>query len=101
MTTTHTPPREVIRRATEASAPGATHAGTHGRPPAIAPAGGVITHGAVALHAHPLDPAVWQRILTTVRMQHPTLNRVWFDQMAPRQLTNGVIQVTVATPAQL
>jgi chromosomal replication initiator protein len=48
-----------------------------------------------------LDPAVWQRILTQVRIQHPGLNRVWFDEMVPRQLTNGVIQVTVATPAQL
>jgi chromosomal replication initiator protein len=34
-------------------------------------------------------------------MNHPTLNRTWFDQMVPRQLTNGVIQVTIATPAQL
>ena len=48
-----------------------------------------------------LDPAVWQRILTQVRIQHPGLNRVWFDAMVPRQLTNGVIQVTVATPAQM
>jgi len=52
-------------------------------------------------HHSLLDPTVWQRILTSVRLQHPSLNRVWFDQMAPRQLTNGVIQVTVATPAQL
>src|SRR4051812_40487813 len=51
---------------------------------------------------HPIfDQAIWQRILQTVRLQHPTLNRVWFDQMSPRQLTNGVIQVTVNTPAQL
>ncbi len=51
---------------------------------------------------HPVfDQAIWQRILQTVRLQHPTLNRVWFDQMSPRQLTNGVIQVTVNTPAQL
>ena len=49
----------------------------------------------------PLDPSVWQQILATVRSHHPSLNRVWFDQMVPRQLTNGVIQVTVATPAQL
>ena len=49
----------------------------------------------------PLDPAVWQRVLQSVRIQHPSLNRVWFDQMTPRQLTNGVIQVTVATAAQL
>jgi chromosomal replication initiator protein len=47
------------------------------------------------------DPSVWQRILQSVRLQHPSLNRVWFDQMTPRQLTNGVIQVTVGTPAQL
>jgi chromosomal replication initiator protein len=49
----------------------------------------------------PLDGSVWQQILGAVRTQHPSLNRVWFDQMVPRQLTNGVIQVTVATPAQL
>jgi chromosomal replication initiator protein len=48
-----------------------------------------------------VDAATWQRILTNVRLQHPSLNRVWFDQMQARQLTNGVIQVTVATPAQL
>src|SRR5947209_8314711 len=48
-----------------------------------------------------LDPSLWQRILQQVRAQHPGLNRVWFDEMVPRQLTNGVIQVTVATPAQL
>src|SRR5690242_8980887 len=47
------------------------------------------------------DPTAWQRILTNVRVNHPTLNRTWFDQMQPRLLTNGVIQVTVATPAQL
>src|SRR5438477_4287165 len=47
------------------------------------------------------DPTVWQQILQTVRTHHPSLNRTWFDQMTPRQLTNGVIQVTVATPAQL
>src|SRR5437762_13809921 len=47
------------------------------------------------------DPTLWQRILQNVRHHHPSLNRVWFDQMSPRQLTNGVIQVTVATPAQL
>src|SRR5438552_1102441 len=48
-----------------------------------------------------LDPALWQRILHAVRKQHPSLNRVWFDEMTPRQLTNGVIQVTVLTAAQL
>jgi chromosomal replication initiator protein len=47
------------------------------------------------------DPALWQQILQRVRTAHPSLHRVWFDQLAPRQLTNGVIQVTVATPAQL
>ena len=48
-----------------------------------------------------LDPSIWQQILHHIRYQHPSLNRTWFDQMIPRQLTNGVIQVTVATPAQL
>jgi chromosomal replication initiator protein len=47
------------------------------------------------------DPAIWQRMLQHVRSQHPSLNRTWFDEMSPRQLTNGIIQVTVATPAQL
>ena len=49
----------------------------------------------------PLDAAVWQEILRGIRASHPSLNRVWFDQMVPRQLTNGVIQVTGRTPAQL
>jgi chromosomal replication initiator protein len=49
----------------------------------------------------PLDASMWREILATVRIQHPGLNRVWFDQMAPRQLTNGVIQVTVTNGAQL
>src|SRR3954469_22000657 len=48
-----------------------------------------------------LDPSSWQRMLQIVRTQHPSLNRSWFDQLTPRQLTNGVIQVYVATPAQL
>src|SRR4051794_12414352 len=47
------------------------------------------------------DPTAWQKILGAVRTAHPSLNRVWFDQITPRQLTNGVIQVTVPTPAQL
>jgi chromosomal replication initiator protein len=49
----------------------------------------------------PFDPTIWQQILTTVRTQHPSLHRVWFDQMAPRQVSNGVIQVCVQTLAQL
>jgi chromosomal replication initiator protein len=48
-----------------------------------------------------MDAADWQKILQHVRANHPGLNRVWFDEMVPRQLTNGVIQATVATPAQL
>src|SRR6188474_3159701 len=47
------------------------------------------------------DSVTWENILKSVRTHHPSLNRVWFDQLVPRQLTNGVIQVTVATPAQL
>ncbi|MFI5381377.1 MAG: chromosomal replication initiator protein DnaA [Tepidisphaerales bacterium] len=49
----------------------------------------------------PLDPSIWRQIMQAVRIQHPGLNRNWFDQMVPRQLTNGVIQVTLPTPAQL
>src|SRR5687768_145182 len=48
-----------------------------------------------------VDPAIWQQILHTVRLQHPSLNRVWFDQLVARHLTNGVIQATVARPAEL
>ena len=48
-----------------------------------------------------LEPSLWQQILHTVRLQHPSLNRVWFDQLVARQLTNGVIQVTVARPPEL
>ncbi len=48
-----------------------------------------------------LDPLVWQQILQTLRAQHPSLHRVWFDQLSARQLTNGVIQVTVRSSAEL
>src|SRR5207237_6170238 len=51
--------------------------------------------------SHSFDPGTWQQILGIVRAHHPRLHRVWFDQMTPKQLTNGVIQVTVQTPAQL
>ena len=47
------------------------------------------------------DPSVWQRILQEVRNQHPSLNRIWFDQLVPRHLTAGVIQVLVPNLAQL
>jgi chromosomal replication initiator protein len=47
------------------------------------------------------DPAAWRQILDAVRAQHPSLHRIWFDQLIPRQLTNGVVQATVQTPAQL
>src|SRR5579872_6466815 len=47
------------------------------------------------------DPSVWQKILQEVRRQHPGLNRVWFDQLLPRQITNGIVQVIVPTVAQL
>ncbi|HWB53772.1 MAG TPA: chromosomal replication initiator protein DnaA [Tepidisphaeraceae bacterium] len=48
-----------------------------------------------------VDPVTWQKILHVVRMQQPGLNRVWFDSIVPRQLTNGVIQACVETAAQL
>jgi chromosomal replication initiator protein len=54
-----------------------------------------------AYEAPVFDPTLWQRILDSVRTHHPSLHRVWFDRLIPRQLTNGVIQVTVQTAAQL
>ena len=48
-----------------------------------------------------LETQTWQRIVGRVRQAHPTLVRQWFEDMVPRQLTNGVIQVTVPTIAQL
>jgi chromosomal replication initiator protein len=54
-----------------------------------------------AHEASSLDPTIWRQILQSVRIHHPSLNRLWFDEMVPRQLTNGVIQVTIGTPAQL
>jgi chromosomal replication initiator protein len=90
MTMTHTPPRQGGRHTFDPQSP---HAALR---PGPTP-NGAGPHGGPA----PLDPTVWQRILSNVRVQHPTLNRVWFDEMTPRQLTNGVIQVTVGTPAQL
>ena len=49
-------------------------------------------------HAASFDPTQWQRILQQVRLHHPTLNREWFTQLNPRQLTNGVIQANI-TPS--
>jgi hypothetical protein len=43
-----------------------------------------------------IDLGLWERILQTARSQHPSLNRLWFDQLTPRSFANGVIQV--ATP---
>jgi chromosomal replication initiator protein len=76
---------------------------THSPSPREAGTGGRNPHLPVrrSVESAVFDPAIWQQILQTVRTQHPTLNRTWFDQLVPRQLTNGVIQVTVATPAQL
>ena len=75
------------------------------RPPAtpLTAARSTVLRQAQARPAEParFDANLWHNILQIVRQQHPTLHRVWFDQMVPRQLTNGVIQVTIATPAQL
>ena len=67
----------------------------------LAAAGHVSRRSADASTITALDPATWQLILQNVRNAHPTLHRVWFDQLVPRQLTNGVIQALVATAAQL
>ena len=52
-------------------------------------------------HAPRLDPGVWHRVLTHVRLTNPSLNRKWFEDLVPRQLSNGVIHVTCETLAQL
>jgi chromosomal replication initiator protein len=49
----------------------------------------------------PLDASLWARIVGRVRHQHPTLSRLWFDQLIAKQLSPMVIQVTVPTLAQL
>src|SRR5438105_12043057 len=99
MTTTQShPPREAIRRAIEPASAGYSAANGHSSAHAAH-----VAHNAHGPHGSlaAFDPGAWQRMLQSVRNQHPSLNRVWFDEMVPRQLTNGVIQVTVATPAQL
>ena len=58
-------------------------------------------HSAGYSSAPRLDAGVWHRILTNVRLMHPTLNRAWFDSLVPRQLPNGVIHVSCDTLAQL
>jgi chromosomal replication initiator protein len=51
--------------------------------------------------AVPFDPAAWQEILAIVRRQHPGLNRIWFENLEPQRLSNGVIQATVRTMGEL
>jgi chromosomal replication initiator protein len=48
-----------------------------------------------------LDPAQWQDILAHVKANHPSLHRTWFDQMEPRQISGGFIQVGVTNAAQM
>ena len=48
-----------------------------------------------------LDAGVWRRVLTHVRLTHPSLNRTWFETLVPRQLDNGVIHVVCESLAQL
>lgn len=50
---------------------------------------------------NPVEMGVWGKILTRVREKHPTLNRQWFDQLAARQLSPMVVQVSVPSVAQL
>ena len=54
--------------------------------------------GAAGLH---VDPKDWQNILKHVGRHHPSLNRLWFADLTPRQLTNGMIQVLTPTAAQM
>ena len=48
-----------------------------------------------------VDPKEWQLVLRHVRRHHPALARDWFDDLVPRQLTNGMIQVLVPSLAHL
>ena len=48
-----------------------------------------------------VDPKDWLNILRHVRRHHPSLNRTWFDDLAAKQLTNGMIQVLTPTLPQL
>ncbi|MGC4031747.1 MAG: hypothetical protein QM754_08440 [Tepidisphaeraceae bacterium] len=48
-----------------------------------------------------LDPEQWQAILGHVRQHHPSMNRVWFDQLVAHELSNGMIQVKTQTLPQL
>ena len=49
----------------------------------------------------PVEPAVWRKILATVKAHHPSLHRAWFEELTARQLTNGTIQVVTPRWAQL
>lgn len=40
-----------------------------------------------------LDSNTWLDILRHIRIHHPSLNRVWFDQLVAHELSNGMIQV--------
>ncbi|MEM8874475.1 MAG: chromosomal replication initiator protein DnaA [Planctomycetota bacterium] len=49
----------------------------------------------------PLDESTWRRILTQVKIHHPTLNRAWFAQLRPLAIDGGVIAVHCQDIAQL
>jgi chromosomal replication initiator protein len=66
---------------------------THTPPPREAPPRRVV-------EASPLDPVIWQKILQIFRTQHPGMVRNWFEQLTPRQESNGTIQVQVQNAAQ-
>jgi chromosomal replication initiator protein len=61
---------------------------------------GVVVSGSVADHV-PLDTGIWADILKLVKQQHPSLHRVWFDQLSAYELSNGMIQVKAANMPQL
>ena len=48
-----------------------------------------------------VDVQIWTRVLQSVQHRHPTLYRIWFNELEARQLTNGVIQVSTPTVAHL
>ena len=61
---------------------------------------GHVVSGSVTDHT-PLNPDVWAEILKLVKQQHPSLHRVWFDQLAAFELSNGMVQVKALNMPQL
>ena len=67
----------------------------------ILPSREAASRRAIAVEPTTLGHDAWQDILRHVRVHHPSLNRVWFDQLVAHELSNGMIRVTTQTLPQL